>query len=545
MSYQVMARKWRPQNFDQLVGQVHISQTLKNAMKEGRLPHALLFTGPRGTGKTSTARILAKALRCPYQKDFEACHKCPECLDIAGGRAVNVLEIDGASNNGVDAIRDLRDTVNYLPSSGEKKIYIIDEVHMLSGSAFNALLKTLEEPPAHVIFILATTEVHKIPQTILSRCQRFDFRRIPTRQISEHLKYICLQENRSASDEALWMIARQGDGSMRDSQSLLDQVINFTAGDLSAEKVSTILGLNHQTLLRELLDALVRRLPQAALRAIHQFHQTGSDPQIFLESILENLRHLIVVKTGSGKSNEWRSAIDLPESEVEWLSALANEVSVEDAHLLFDMTLKGLEDILRSPDPQLVFDVVILRLAQAPQIRSLQSLLKDLAGGNAASKDTGSNTVAYVPAGTTTTNKSAPVDQWVAFVRDVRRKDAFLGAKIEPLQFVKIENKEISVRIPKSMSFLRDQFTSADTKEKLQKLSSQHWNQELSWIFLNESSEVSPGSKGVSVQKINQIEEQRNSATIAEKVADHPKVKSMANKLNGQIKSIQPIGEKT
>jgi len=221
LSYQVIARKWRPQNFEQLVGQAHISTTLQNALKNQRLPHAILFTGPRGTGKTSSARILAKALRCPNAKDFIPCGVCTECEEIALSRSPSVLEIDGASNNGVDAIRELRDTVAYSPSSGKYKIYIIDEVHMLSTSAFNALLKTLEEPPAHVVFIMATTEVHKIPQTILSRCQRFDFRRIPTRQITEHLHMICQKDKIQAEDDALWMIARQGDGSMRDSQSCL------------------------------------------------------------------------------------------------------------------------------------------------------------------------------------------------------------------------------------------------------------------------------------------------------------------------------------
>jgi DNA polymerase III subunit gamma/tau len=215
MSYQVIARKWRPQSFQQLVGQEHISVTLLNALKNGRLPQALLFTGPRGTGKTSTARILAKSLRCPNAKDFVPCNECPACEDVALGRSVDVIEIDGASNNGVDAIRELRDTVGYMPSSGKYKVYIIDEVHMLSTSAFNALLKTLEEPPAHVVFIMATTEVQKIPNTILSRCQRFDFRRIPSRQIAQHLEKICKADKVKTEPEALWLLARQAEFNAR------------------------------------------------------------------------------------------------------------------------------------------------------------------------------------------------------------------------------------------------------------------------------------------------------------------------------------------
>ena len=287
MSYQVIARKWRPKNFSELIGQKHISQTLENALKSDRMPHALLFTGPRGTGKTSTARILAKSLRCPESKNFVPCNDCSECDDINLGRAVNVVEIDGASNNGVDAIRELRETVGYMPSTGKYKVYIIDEVHMLSGSAFNALLKTLEEPPEHVIFVMATTEVQKIPATILSRCQRFDFRRIPLRLITDHLEDICKRESVSAETEALWLIARQGDGSMRDSQSLLEQVISFCDGKLTSAKVTEVLGLTDRSLLVKIIGALVDRNSQVALDVVHGLYNSGHDPSLFVKDLLE------------------------------------------------------------------------------------------------------------------------------------------------------------------------------------------------------------------------------------------------------------------
>ena len=259
LSYQVIARKWRPKTFQQLVGQNHVSQTLANALKSDRLHHALLFNGPRGTGKTSSARILAKSLRCPNSVDFQPCNECDTCIEISEGRNIDTIEIDGASNNGVDAIRELRDTVKYQPTSGKYKVYIIDEVHMLSTSAFNALLKTLEEPPAHVLFVLATTEVHKLPLTILSRVQRFDFRRIPTKQIAEHLEHICSRDEIDFQKEALWIIARQGGGSMRDSQSLLDQVTTFCEGSLTVENVIEALGLTDRTLLLETLENLITK----------------------------------------------------------------------------------------------------------------------------------------------------------------------------------------------------------------------------------------------------------------------------------------------
>ena len=297
LSYQVIARKYRPQSFEQMVGQNHITQTLTNALKNDRLPHALLFTGPRGTGKTSSARILAKAIRCPNAIDFVPCDRCTSCLEITASRSMDVIEIDGASNNGVDAIRDLRDNVMFSPATGKYKVFIIDEVHMLSTSAFNALLKTLEEPPAHVVFILATTEVHKIPQTILSRCQRFDFRRISIKQIADHLRKISAEENYQADDAALWLIARQGDGSMRDSLSLLDQVISFTNGKLTETDVSQVLGLTERSLIYEAFQNILNRDPQAIVSTLQKLSKAGQNPNIFLEDLSKIIRHSLILKS--------------------------------------------------------------------------------------------------------------------------------------------------------------------------------------------------------------------------------------------------------
>ena len=344
-----------------------------NALRHDRLPQALLFTGPRGTGKTSSARILAKSLRCPNAKNFVPCGECATCEDVGNGRSLDVIEIDGASNNGVDAVRELRDTVGYMPSSGKYKVYIIDEVHMLSTSAFNALLKTLEEPPSHVVFIMATTEVQKIPNTILSRCQRFDFRRISTRQIAKHLESIVKKDGHKAEQEALWLIARQADGSMRDSQSLLDQVITYCDGEVSLKKVIDVLGLTDRALLLEALTSLTAQDAHAMIDVIEKVFHAGYDPKIFAQDLLEEIRHALMIRLCT---TDVTRVVDLPDAEIQALKEASAPLSNEDLHMLFDMALKGVNDLLRSQDARLVLEMLLLRMTHAPRILALSQLLQ-------------------------------------------------------------------------------------------------------------------------------------------------------------------------
>lgn len=369
LAYQVIARKWRPQTFAELIGQDHVTQTLLNALRHNRLHHAILLTGPRGTGKTSSARILAKAVRCPNAVDFVPCGVCKDCEDIAASHALDVIEIDGASNNGVESVRELIDRVGYMPSSGTRKVYIIDEVHMLSTSAFNALLKTLEEPPEHVLFIMATTEVHKIPNTILSRCQRFDFRRIRTALVTEQLETICRAEGVTAEREALWLIARQGEGSMRDSLSLLDQVITFADGALTLDQTLKVLGLTDRRLLVDTVDCLVRRDVQAALTLCEKIFTAGYDAKIFVQELLECLRNVLMLKLSQNETSS--GLIDLPESEISALREATKDLSHEDVHLLFDMALKGAQDLVRAPDSKIVLEMLLLRMSEAPRVQAL------------------------------------------------------------------------------------------------------------------------------------------------------------------------------
>ncbi len=259
MGYLVIARKWRPKQFEEVVGQEHITLTLQNAIKKDRVASAYLFSGPRGVGKTTTARILAKALNCEKGPTPQPCDSCTPCQEIAEGHSIDVLEIDGASNRGIDEVRSLRESTRYTPSNLRYKIYIIDEVHMLTTEAFNALLKTLEEPPPHVVFIFATTEANKVPATILSRCQRFDFRRIPQEKIVEQLKKICDQETIQIDDQALYLIARKSEGCMRDSQSLLDQVLSFSDHTVSKDDVISLLGIIQHDEFFTISEAIARK----------------------------------------------------------------------------------------------------------------------------------------------------------------------------------------------------------------------------------------------------------------------------------------------
>ncbi len=298
MSYLVLARKYRPQNFEELAGQTHITDLLRKSIESGRIAHAFLFCGPRGIGKTSCARILAKSLNCQNGPTLKPCGQCPACLEIANGNSFDVMEIDGASNRGIDEVRALRENVKFAPGYGRFKIYIVDEVHMLTSDAFNALLKTLEEPPPHVKFIFATTEVHKVPATILSRCQRFDFKRIPVEIIMANLKSICVKEQLKADEEALFAMAKAAQGSMRDALSILDQLSALNDKGIDAADVFSMLGMVELEYLFELTDALIARNCVKALEVFHQVIDRGKDIKQLGRDLTEHFRHIMIVKAG-------------------------------------------------------------------------------------------------------------------------------------------------------------------------------------------------------------------------------------------------------
>jgi len=311
--YLVFARKWRPQTFEDVVGQEHITRTLQNAISAGRIAHAFLFIGSRGIGKTTTARLLAKALNCLAvdAPTCQPCNTCDNCRSIAEGNSIDVIEIDGASNNKVDDVREIRQNVRLMPSHARYKVYIIDEVHQLSPEAFNALLKTLEEPPPHAVFILATTEAHKVPATIVSRCQRFDFRRVPSGQICVLLRRILDKEGIRATEEALQAIARAAEGGVRDAESILDQLVSYCDKEITFKDVFDVLGLVDWQILHDLCDAMFEKDVARQLRIVEDVVSAGKDLSQFVQDVLQYYRNLLVCKTGSA-----RSLLALPDDEI-------------------------------------------------------------------------------------------------------------------------------------------------------------------------------------------------------------------------------------
>jgi DNA polymerase-3 subunit gamma/tau len=409
MSYLVLARKWRPQTFEEIVGQEHIATTLQNAIRTDRVAHAFLFTGVRGVGKTTAARVLAKALNCENGPTPHPCNVCRNCTEITAGTSVDVLEIDGASNTGVDDVREIIENVRYRPSSSRLKIYIIDEVHMLSTSAFNALLKTLEEPPEHVKFIFATTDPHKVPHTIHSRCQRYDFKRIAYRQIVDRLLEIARADGITVGERGLFLIAREAEGSMRDAQSLFDQVIAFAGNAVRDEDVSAALGLADRERLYQLATAIAGREPQRALELLNQLYDYGYDLRRLTRELLEYFRNLSIARLLPGSD----MLGDLPGEERTQLEATAASVSHEDLDRAFRLLLQTEGEVARVAYPKLVLDMAIIKLATLAPVIPGDEILRRIdalvAGG--ASGAAGGSGHAASHARVRTTTPSAPVPQ--------------------------------------------------------------------------------------------------------------------------------------
>ena len=374
MEFQVSARKWRPQKFSELIGQEHIVRTLRNAIELGKISHAYLFSGTRGVGKTTTARILAKAINCAKGPIPEPCDECDFCQEIKLGNSIDVREIDGASNNSVAEARELIETIQYAASASRYKVYIIDEVHMLSKSAFNALLKTLEEPPPKVVFLFATTELSKIPETILSRCQCFEFKPLSQRQIIEQLEIICDQEGIEANGLSLEKIAKSGAGSMRDAQSLLDQVIAYCGNKIENDSVEEVLGVVGRTTLEKLVEHLIKKDSVKLIESVQSIITDGKDLNFLCRDLAEYLRNLMMVKL----SNKPEVLLDIQVCNLQVLQDQSKAFHVDELQQMFSVLSRTETEMKRSSLAQMIFEMSILRLADVRPFHRIDDMIKTI-----------------------------------------------------------------------------------------------------------------------------------------------------------------------
>jgi DNA polymerase-3 subunit gamma/tau len=465
MGYQVTARKWRPQTFDDIVEQQHVTRTLKNAIRLDRIAHAYLFAGTRGVGKTTTARVLAKALNCESGPTFEPCNICQSCLDITQGASLDIVEIDGASNRGIDEIRDLRERLRYLPSRSRYKVYIIDEVHMLTKEAFNALLKTLEEPPPHVVFIFATTELEKIPYTILSRCQRFEFKRVSLAGIVEQLERVVQGEGITISRASLLRIAKAAEGSMRDAQSLLDQVVAFCGLEVQDDDVSQLLGTVGSERLAQCLTALLQQDAVAVLRSVGTLQDEGHDAAGIVRALLEGLRHVMVLKTAERPED----LIPLSETDLAALRPVADLATVEEIYGQFHILSTAETSLRYASNPFLVLEMTLVRMACIGRVQPLQSILERLQGLEAGLPPPATSAEASLaqteplaalpasPALSAETPRSTPPsasgDFWESLQEYVATRRPSLAAFLQAGQIVKHTEAELVIGFTKQERF--------------------------------------------------------------------------------------------
>ena len=486
MSYLVLARKWRPQNFGDIVGQGHITRVLTNAILSNRIAHCYLLTGVRGVGKTTAARIIAKALNCEKGPTPEPCNQCSQCLEIVNGSSMDVFEIDGATNRGIDEVRQIIENVRYQPAKSRFKIYIIDEVHQVTKDAFNALLKTLEEPPSFVKFILATTEPHRLPETIRSRCQRFDFRRIPVHDIAGRLREIAVVESLRITEGALLLIAREAQGSMRDAQSLLEQVLSY-AGPTEGTKGSNIevderllqdiLGIAERKTLHGLCAAVLDGKPGRCVELVAEVTSNGMDLTRLSQELVEHFRNLLVARLALPTQSSMSGLLfDLHDQEIEELKRQVTGISVESLMDYFRVMSEGDEDVARSPYPRFALETTLVRLATLPKsmaiteaLDRLENLERRISAGGEMEASPPNEEILQDPSATQVVNRteSPPSDDsaaqdkgevWRQFVAFVMKEKKFLASHLEqvrPLEFPPGPLK-IGVEDRHHLSYLQD-----------------------------------------------------------------------------------------
>jgi DNA polymerase-3 subunit gamma/tau len=509
MEYLVLARKYRPQNFEDVVGQEHVVKTLCNAVSQNRIAHAFIFSGPRGIGKTSVARILAKALNCEAGPTPAPCNVCTNCREITDGIAIDVHEIDGASNRGIDEIRELREFIKFASVSSRYKIYIIDEVHMLTKEAFNALLKTLEEPPPHVIFIFATTETQKVPATILSRCQCFDFRRISLKQIANQLKKIADTEGIRISDTALGWIAEAGDGSLRDAQSILDQAISFAGFDIKDTDIEELLGKSDRRFLVMLSEAVLKKDAGKCLYILEDAYYAGLDMKYFYQRLLEHFRNLLLTKIVDGQKA--LALLDINNEEMTALETQVKDVSRETLQCLLDILMTEEESVSKSHNPRLNLETTLIRMAYLEPMIPIQDILSQMeemekrlssevappatqgasemgkpaqfsertsvAEKNTAFTFAPEKSNAQEPKGADPEMKTSD-PRWENYKNFVKKYSPVLYSKIEPGEFLGLENGCLRIGFAKNYIFL-DDINGKSQRDQLNELSTSFFHEEV------------------------------------------------------------------
>jgi DNA polymerase-3 subunit gamma/tau len=488
MSYTVLARKYRPQSLDEIAGQEQVVTTLSNAIKLNRLAHAYLFAGPRGTGKTTTARILAKSLNCVKGPTVTPCHECHNCKEITETNSIDVIEIDGASNNKVDDIRDLRETVKFTPASGRYKIYIVDEVHMLTTEAFNALLKTLEEPPAQVIFIFATTDPGEIPATVLSRCQRFNFKRIQMPVIVEKVMEIAKSEKIKISREAAYLLAHRAEGSLRDVLSLLDQVVAFGGENVTDELVLKTLGLVHQDIFFTLTDHIHKKDSPAAVALLNQVIGEGADVSELVSSLNLHFRNLLLARLNLASEE----TLELSQNYVDKYKESAKNFEERDLLRMLKM-IQELGGLIKTSDPRISAELTLLRLTNLDQSVKIEELLSKIgdskpSGGNPETKTVGFRAPQEEPnprlnlsaqshpesipgsMSPTLADSSTPTGSWQMILDRLKREKPTLGSFLQDVQLNRLEREEIHLEFSGNQVFHKQHVEKKENLTFLQKI---------------------------------------------------------------------------
>ncbi|MBI5511216.1 MAG: DNA polymerase III subunit gamma/tau [Deltaproteobacteria bacterium] len=533
MSYLVLARKYRPGTFGDIVGQDHVVRTLQNAITLNRVHHAFLFTGARGVGKTTTARVLARALNCATGPTPTPCGTCAACVEIAEGRSPDVLEIDGASNRGVESVRELRETVRYLPAKGKHKLYIIDEVHQLTPEAFNALLKTLEEPPPHVKFIFATTEPQKIPATILSRCQRFDFRRVSVTQLLLHLKGILAKEQLGLSAAALAAIVREAQGSVRDALSLLDQVLSYAGGKPDDAQVIAALGIVDRQLVFDLADSLIAKNAERLLSQVAEIDLRGHDLTDLVGLLVEHFRDLMVVKAVPEPKE---SLLDRSPGEIQALAAQARALGKPDLHRCFQALVAVADDVSRSPFPRVSLEMGLLRIFEIESVTSLADLLQKLdhaVHGDAAPAVSARAPVVAPPPPVS----RPPASGWDALVARMRQLRPALASLLEHGRPLEFGQDKVAVGYTKG-TFYWDAAHERENRALMERVLAEHFGKAVTLELCALDTREAP------VATLAEVDERRRSekeSAVRAGALKHPAVQGAISILGGEVKEVIPL----